>query len=162
MLNGYSVQTGGCIKVGIGGCGEVEILRDSASEQIYWGLSVSAIGEIPTGLQGSFHARRSRVIAFDTIIGVLFGLLVGWFCTRSPQWLAKFIDCNILGDPNEPFALRKFPDFAVCIRTHPETWHLRYPLLFRAIRFTGWLAFAIVGVILAIMFFASIGVTLEN
>lgn len=99
------------------------------------------------------------MIVFDTVIGLLFGLLVGWFCTRSPLWLTKFIDRNVIGDPNGPFHLRRYPEFAAYIRKYPESWHLRYPLLFRAIRLTGWLALTIVGVLLIMVFLVPIRIT---
>ena len=98
------------------------------------------------------------MIIIDTTVGILFGLLLGWFCTRSPLWLAKFIDRNVIGNMADSFHLRRNREFAAYIREHPESWHLRYPLLFRAIRLTGWIAFTIVAVSLLMIFLAIIGV----
>ena len=75
-LNGYSVQTGGCLKTGVGACGEVTVFKDSASEQTYWGLSVSTIGEISFGLPGSFHGTfENSTVASINVFDVVFDLL---------------------------------------------------------------------------------------
>lgn len=94
----------------------------------------------------------------ETVLGFLWLLLAGWFCTRSPLWLAKFIDRYVVGDMAGTFRLQRNREFAAYIREHPESWHLRYPLLFRMIRLTGWLSFTIIALGFLIMFLASIGV----
>lgn len=85
-------------------------------------------------------------------LGLTLGLLAGWFCTRSPLWLAKFIDRNVIGDSAATFRLRRNRDFAAYIREHPESWHRRYRREFLTIRLTGWLAFAVVAMIIFILF----------
>jgi hypothetical protein len=82
------------------------------------------------------------------VLGVAMGLLAGWFCTRSPLWLAKFIDKEVIGDAADPFRLQRNREFAAYIREHPESWHLRYHRAFLTIRFTGYLAFGIVAMAL--------------
>ena len=86
------------------------------------------------------------------------GLIAGWVCTRSPLWLAKFIDKEVIGNTDVSSYHRPNREFIAYIREHPESWHLRYPRVLRAVRLTGWLAFTILVVNLLMIFLVSIGV----
>ena len=94
----------------------------------------------------------------QALLGLAMLAVAIWFCSRSPLWLAKFIDRNVTGDMADSFSLRRNREFAAYIRDHPESWHLRYPRVLRAIRLTGWLAFAILAVNLLMIFLVRIGV----
>ena len=82
----------------------------------------------------------------QALLGLVMLAVVIWFCSRSPLWLAKFIDRHVTGDAANSFRLQRNREFAAYIRKHPESWHLRYPRVLCAIRLTGWLAFVILAV----------------
>ena len=92
------------------------------------------------------------------VVGITMGLLAGWFCTRSPLWLARFIDRNVTGDAANSSRLQHNREFAAYIREHPESWHLRYRHMCLAIRLMGYLAFSMVAMLLLMILLASIGV----
>lgn len=99
--------------------------------------------------------------AFDSILTILVLIMLAvtvWFCSRSPLWLAKVIDKEVVGDTDLWTYYRPYREFIAYIREHPESWHLRYPRVLRAIRLTSWLAFTILAVGLVMIFLASIGV----
>jgi hypothetical protein len=98
------------------------------------------------------------MVALHVVVGITLGLLAGWFCTRDPLWLAKFIDRNVTGDAASSFRLQRNREFAAYVREHPESWHLRYHRVFLAIRLTGYLAFCMVAMLLLMIFLAGIGV----
>lgn len=77
---------------------------------------------------------------------------------RSPLWLAKVIDQYIVGDIDLTHYPRYYREFVAYVRQHPESWHLRYPQVHRAIRLYGLLAFAIFAFGILMVFLASIGV----
>ena len=85
-----------------------------------------------------------------------------WFCSRSPLWLATFIDRHVRGDTDISGYPQVHRDFFAYIRQYPESWHLRYALLFRMIRLTGWVAFTILIVGILILYLASIGLARIN
>lgn len=89
---------------------------------------------------------------------IAFLLLTGWFCTRSPYWIATFLDKHFYGDPKAPLYPNSHPKFAAYIHQYPESWHLRYPLAFRVIRLYGWGAYAMLAFYLFMLFLVSIGV----
>ena len=81
--------------------------------------------------------------AFELIQAILVFIMLAvaiWFCSRSPLWLAKFIDKEVIGNTDVSSYYRPNREFIAYIREHPESWHLRYPRVLRAIRLTGWLA----------------------
>lgn len=80
-----------------------------------------------------------------------------WFCSRSPLWLATFIDRHVRGDTDISGYPKVHREFFAYIRQHPESWHLRYALLFRMIRLTGWVAFTILVVGILMLYLASSG-----
>lgn len=92
------------------------------------------------------------------VLGFSWLLLAGWFCTRSPLWLAKFIDRNVIGNTDISYFFPPTREFFVYIRQQPESWHLRYPRVLLAIRAYGWLAFTMLAVGILMMFLASIGI----
>ena len=99
--------------------------------------------------------------AFELIQTALVLIMLAvaiWFCSRSPLWLAKFIDKEVVGDSDVSSYYRPNREFIAYIREHPESWHLRYPRVLRAIRLTGWLAFTILAVNILMIFLARIGV----
>jgi hypothetical protein len=99
--------------------------------------------------------------AFELIQAVLVFIMLAvaiWFCSRSPLWLAKFIDKEVIGNTDVSSYYRPTREFIAYIREHPESWHLRYPRVLRAIRLTGWWAFIILAVNLLMIFLVSIGV----
>jgi hypothetical protein len=100
--------------------------------------------------------RGNSLIPF-VLVFIMLAVAV-WFCTRNPLWLARFIDRNVTGDAANSFRLQRNREFAAYIREHPESWHLRYPGVLRAIRLTGWLALTILAVNLLMIFLESIGV----
>ena len=94
----------------------------------------------------------------QTILGFSMLAVAIWFCSRSPLWLTKFIDKEVIGNTDVSSYYRPNREFIAYIREHPESWHLRYPRVLRAIRLTGWWAFTILAVGLLMVFLASIGV----
>ena len=99
--------------------------------------------------------------AFELIQVVLVFIMIAvtiWFCSRSPLWLAKFIDKEVIGNTDVSSYYRPTREFIAYIREHPESWQLRYPRVLHAIRLTGWWAFTILAVGLLMVFLASIGV----
>lgn len=96
------------------------------------------------------------MIDFTTVVGLLFLVLYGWLCTRSPLQIAKFLN-GFYGDPDSPMHPDGHPEFAACVREHPESWHLYYPRVFRIMRLTGWLAFGTVAFGILLIYLASIG-----
>jgi hypothetical protein len=85
-------------------------------------------------------------------------LAVGvWFCSRSPLWLARFTDRHVRGDTDISGYPQVHREFFAYIRQHPESWHLRYALLFRMIRLTGGVAFTILAVGILMMYLVSVG-----
>ena len=99
--------------------------------------------------------------AFDSILTILVLIMLAvtvWFCSRSPLWLAKFIDKEVIGDTDVSSYYRRNREFIAYIREHPESWHLRYHRVFLAIRLTGYLAFSMVAMLLLMILLATIGV----
>ena len=75
---------------------------------------------------------------------LLWLLVIGWFCTRSPSRLAAIAVSTIL---SEGVAIRAKgnQEFVRCLRDNPDTWRHQYPTGFRVIRYTGLVAFVMFG-----------------
>ncbi len=98
---------------------------------------------------------------FELLQAILVFIMLAvaiWFCSRSPLWLAQFIDKEVIGNTDVSSYHRPNREFIAYIREHPESWHLRYPRVLRAIRLSGWLAFIILAVNVLMIFLASTGV----
>ncbi len=85
---------------------------------------------------------------------LLWLLVIGWFCTRSPSRLASIAVSTIL---SEGVAIRAKgnQEFIRCLRDNPDTWHHQYPTVIRVIRYTGFVAFAMFGFGVALLVLTS-------
>ena len=63
---------------------------------------------------------KDMMVELHVVVGITIGPLAGWFCTRSPLWLAKFIDRNVTGDVAKSFRLQRNREFAAYVREHPN------------------------------------------
>lgn len=86
------------------------------------------------------------------LLSLIFFLVVGWFCTRSPSKLAQMMISRV-GNTIQIGERNKSQEFVEHLREHPSDWYLHYPGLFKLIRFTGLLAYGmfVVGVLIAVL-----------
>lgn len=100
-------------------------------------------------------AVQERKMYIPLLLSLLWVLIVGWFCTRSPGWLARFVNSEILSGTTD-IRFRQTQEFVAYLREHPDTWHLRYAVVFRVIRLTGVLAFVIFGIGVLLLIFTQL------
>ncbi len=69
-------------------------------------------------------------------------LIVGWTCTRRPTWVVLLIT-GWLDQSSPTRQMNKSQKLAKYVREHPDTWTQQYPLVYRQVLITGFVAYVI-------------------